>query len=64
MEEISKTFQDLGMTPKLYKGAADVYRFATKNFALMPLDPFPTYHNERFVTQSVQVLLVVYHPDP
>ena len=27
MEEIAKTFQDLGMTPKIYQGAADIYRF-------------------------------------
>jgi 3-hydroxyisobutyrate dehydrogenase-like beta-hydroxyacid dehydrogenase len=27
MEEIAKTFEDLGLTPKIYLGAADVYRF-------------------------------------
>jgi 3-hydroxyisobutyrate dehydrogenase-like beta-hydroxyacid dehydrogenase len=27
MEEIAKTFGDLGLTPKIYQGAADVYRF-------------------------------------
>ena len=27
MEEIAKTFGDLGLTPKIYQGAADMYRF-------------------------------------
>ena len=27
MEEIAKTFEGLGLTPKIYEGAADVYRF-------------------------------------
>jgi hypothetical protein len=27
MEEIAKTFGDLGLTPKIHQGAADVYRF-------------------------------------
>lgn len=27
MEEIGKTFEDLGLTPKIYQGAADIYRF-------------------------------------
>jgi 3-hydroxyisobutyrate dehydrogenase-like beta-hydroxyacid dehydrogenase len=27
MEEISRTFKDLGMTPNIYQGAADLYRF-------------------------------------
>ncbi len=27
MEEIAKTFEDLGLTPKIYQGAADIYRF-------------------------------------
>jgi len=27
MEEIAKTFQDLSLTPKIYQGAAEVYRF-------------------------------------
>lgn len=30
MEEIAATFQDLGMTPKILTGAADVYRFVTE----------------------------------
>jgi len=31
MEEIAKTFQDLDMTPKIYQGAADIYRFMGKS---------------------------------
>jgi len=27
MEEIAKTFQDLSLTPRIYQGAADMYRF-------------------------------------
>lgn len=27
MEEIAKTFEDVGLTPKIYQGAADIYRF-------------------------------------
>jgi len=27
MEEIAKTFADIGLTPKIHQGAADVYRF-------------------------------------
>ena len=31
MEEIAKTFRDLGLTPKTYQGTADVYRFVGKS---------------------------------
>ena len=31
MEEIAKTFRDLDMTPKIYQGAADIYRFMGKS---------------------------------
>jgi hypothetical protein len=27
MEEIAKTFGDIGLSPKIHQGAADVYRF-------------------------------------
>lgn len=30
MEEIAKTFEDLGLTPKIYQGAADIYRFVSE----------------------------------
>ena len=30
MEEIAKTFQDLSLTPKIYQGAAEVYRFVSQ----------------------------------
>ena len=30
MEEIAKTFVDLGLTPNIYKGAADVYRLVSR----------------------------------
>src|SRR5207245_1582815 len=31
MEEIAKTFADLGLTPRLLEGAADMYRFAASS---------------------------------
>lgn len=31
MEEIAKTFGDLGLTPKILEGAADIYRFVGNN---------------------------------
>ena len=31
MEEIAKTFRDLDLTPKIYQGAADIYRFMGKS---------------------------------
>lgn len=31
MEEIAKTLRDLGLTPKIYEGAADVYRFVSES---------------------------------
>ena len=31
MEEIAQTFEDIGMTPKIHLGAADVYRFLSRS---------------------------------
>jgi hypothetical protein len=31
MEEIAKTFGDVGLTPKILEGAADMYRFIKSN---------------------------------
>ena len=30
MEEIAKTFEHIGLTPKILTGAADIYRFVGK----------------------------------
>lgn len=30
MEEIAKTFENLGLTPKIHQGAADIYRFVSE----------------------------------
>jgi 3-hydroxyisobutyrate dehydrogenase-like beta-hydroxyacid dehydrogenase len=46
MEEIAKTFEQVGLTPKIHAGAADIYRFvgATELAERTPEDPgsFPT----------------------
>jgi len=48
MEEIAKTFEDLGLTPKIFQGAADMYRFvgSTTLAERVPEDPtpWPTFH--------------------
>ena len=31
MEEIAKTFAELGLTPRMLEGAADMYRFAASS---------------------------------
>lgn len=54
MEEIAKTFQDLGLTPKIYQGAADIYRLVSKS----PLaDETPeTLDTSRTLAQTVEKL--------
>jgi hypothetical protein len=44
MEEIAKTFGDLGMTPKILLGAADMYTLVgeTPLADLTSRDPYPT----------------------
>ena len=54
MEEIAKTFGDLGLTPKMYEGAADMYRLVSET----PLaDETPeTRDKSRTLAQVVAVL--------
>ena len=54
MEEIAKTFGDLGMTPKIYQGAADMYRLVGET----PLaDETPETRNKsRTLAQVVEIL--------
>jgi 3-hydroxyisobutyrate dehydrogenase-like beta-hydroxyacid dehydrogenase len=43
MEQIAQTFQGVGLTPAIYRGAADIYRFVgeTELADLTPEDPIP-----------------------
>ncbi|MFC1817007.1 DUF1932 domain-containing protein [Thermodesulfobacteriota bacterium] len=43
MEEIAKTFEDVGLTPRIYLGAADIYRFVGNTVLAerTPEDPDP-----------------------
>ena len=43
MEEISKTFGQVGLTPRIFSGAADLYRFVSENDLALrtPEDPDP-----------------------
>jgi 3-hydroxyisobutyrate dehydrogenase-like beta-hydroxyacid dehydrogenase len=43
MEEIAKTFEQIGLTPRIFTAAADLYRFVSRNDLAMrtPEDPDP-----------------------
>ena len=43
MEEIAKTFEEIGLTPRIFLGAADIYRFVgnTELAERVPEDPGP-----------------------
>jgi hypothetical protein len=34
MEEIAKTYEDIGLSPRLFQGAADTYRFVAEQTPL------------------------------
>ncbi len=51
MEEIAKTFGDLGLTPKIYQGAADMYRFVNE----APLKD-ETTDTRRTLEQTIEIL--------
>ena len=54
MEEIAKTFEDLGMTPKIYQGAADMYRLVSETTLA---DETPeTLDKSRTLTQVIERL--------
>ncbi len=57
MEEIAKTFSSVGLTPKILEGAADLYRFVSKN----PIaDETPeTIDRNRTLEQLIQILAEV-----
>ena len=54
MEEIAKTFEELGLTPRTYLGAADVYRFVGES---MLADETPeTRDKDRTLAQMIKIL--------
>jgi 3-hydroxyisobutyrate dehydrogenase-like beta-hydroxyacid dehydrogenase len=52
MEEIAKTFEHIGLTPKIHNGAADIYRFVGKTDLAerTPEDPTPPPSLPQIVT--------------
>jgi hypothetical protein len=52
MEEIAKTFEHIGLTPKIHTGAADLYRFVGKTDLAerTPEDPTPRPSLSQIVT--------------
>ena len=54
MEEIAATFNAVGLTPKIYEGAADLYRFVGQT----PLaDETPeTMNRDRTLAQAIELL--------
>jgi 3-hydroxyisobutyrate dehydrogenase-like beta-hydroxyacid dehydrogenase len=52
MEEIAKTFERIGLTPKIHTGAADIYRFVGKTDLAerTPEDPTPRPSLSQIVT--------------
>jgi hypothetical protein len=54
MEEIARTFGDLGLTPKIYQGAADIYRLVNDT---LPEDETPEAADKgRRLEQMVEIL--------
>lgn len=56
MEEIAKTFEELGLTPRIYQGAADIYRFVGKT-SLADETP-ETLDKNRTLVQLIEVLSI------
>ncbi len=54
MEEIAKTFRDLGLTPKTYQGAADVYRFVGKS--ALADETGETRDKDRTLAEMIEIL--------
>ena len=50
----AKTFQDLDMTPKIYQGAADIYRFMGKS-SLADETP-ETLDDNRSLEEAIKIL--------
>ncbi len=54
MEEIAKTFNDIGLTPRIYQGAADLYEFMGKS----PLadETFESRDKNRTLEEMIEIL--------
>lgn len=61
MEEIAKTFAELGLTPKIHQGAAEVYRLVART----PLaDETPeTFDSRRTLIQTIESIAAVLEKD-
>lgn len=61
MEEIAKTFEALQMTPRIYEGAADIYRFMGQS----PLaDETPETRDQSRSLDKVIEILADFYPEP
>jgi hypothetical protein len=59
MEEIAKTFEELQMTPRIYQGAADMYRFMGQS----PLaDETPETRDKTRTLDKVIEILAEFNP--
>ena len=54
MEEIASTFADLGLTPKIHLGAADMYRFVSQT--PLAAETPETRDSERTLAQMIEIL--------
>jgi 3-hydroxyisobutyrate dehydrogenase-like beta-hydroxyacid dehydrogenase len=54
MEEIAKTFEDLGLTPRIHQGAADIFRFVSET-SLADETP-ETIDKTRTLARTIEIL--------
>ncbi len=54
MEEIARTFGELGLTPNIHQGAADIYRLVSKT-SLAEETP-ETLNRERTLAQTIEII--------
>lgn len=54
MEEIAKSFEDVGLTPKIFQGAAELYKFVGKSF--LADETFESRDKNRTLTEMIDIL--------
>jgi len=54
MEEIAKTFEDVGLTPKIYQGAAELYQFVGKSS--LADETFESRDKDRTLIEMIDIL--------
>ncbi len=54
LEEIAATFNAVGLTPKIYEGAADLYRFVGQT--LLANETPETVNRDRPLAQAIEIL--------